>query len=113
MNDDYEMHSFQEAMLKETDNYKSKENTYYSAKLMFREIALFAGVDIKLSRLFPIVVLVRASLPFVARAIERKSFKLEIDGIIFLLLDLLGLGPLLMLNYLFVHIGNLDFKRRL
>ncbi|CDW73934.1 UNKNOWN [Stylonychia lemnae] len=108
-NDDYEMFSLH--AIKKTNQSKQ----LCSGRLIFREIGLFAGAHATTVKYFIIITsATKLFLPFIARYIEYGTFLGfdNWDSFLYQLLEIPSLGFLLIINYLFIIVGFVDFQRR-
>ncbi|CDW86475.1 UNKNOWN [Stylonychia lemnae] len=108
--EDYEMyslHSFKRGLF-------SKSLKPSSGRLVFREIAIFAGAKcVSLKYMLIILPIIKASLVLLIRYLEHGSpIALDIDGFIYQIAELPVFWFLTFANYLFVAIGLIDFQRR-
>ena len=110
--DEYEIFGIQKmSFCEETQKEPLKR---YSAELLLREIALFSGANQRSIFVFLIIVVGgKLSLPTVARMMHGPEYmKLEWDGILYTVLEMVCQLFFLMQNYTFIAAGHLDFQRR-
>ena len=87
-------------------------NESYDGKLLFREIALYAGAQqLNVIIVSMMVTLMKFAVPFLARVYQ--DIKLEgVDSIAFIVIEIMASMMVVVPNYMFVLAGLLDFHRR-
>ena len=88
---------------------------YCQGRLVLREIGLFAGAKARIVKYFILFAsLCKLLIPFVARYIETGNLLgfTSWESYLYQLLEIPSLGFLLIINYLFIIVGYIDFQRR-